>query len=245
LNSPTEAAPGDGQVNLARLVRNEAFAGDTGQLPYDTRRALVQLLSGPSVDGRRHAKLWSAVVRDETVIRSRLHDLFLELIVDRDQHVAFTRQVQHEDVEMPILLRRANLTFLETALLIYMRHKLTQADAQGERAVVARQELSDHLRVFERSNNVDRSKFDRNVEAAIEKAKKLSLLQLLRGASEERFEVSPTLKLLFPAEEIEALTRLYRAIGDASSAEDGSDARPSLAEHPADADGADEQGDSL
>lgn len=202
MSSPTESA---------------TFAGDTGQLSYDTRRVLVQLLSGPFVDGRRHARLWAALVRDESVIRSRLHELFLDIVVDRDQQVAFTRQIQDDNVEMPILLRRANLTFLETALLIYMRHRLTRAEAQGERAVVSREELADHLRVFERTNNVDRSRFDRHVEGAIEKAKKLSLLQLLRGSSEERFEVSPTLKLLFPAEEIEALARLYRAIGGAAS----------------------------
>ena len=166
------------------------------------------------------------------------------MVVDRDQQVAFTRQIQDDSVEMPILLRRANLPFLETALLIYMRHRLTRAEAQGERAVVSREELADHLRVFERTNNVDRFRFDRHVEVAIEKAKKLSLLQALRGASEERFEVSPTLKLLFPAEEIEALARLYRAIGAAAS-DGGSAAEDAPTAERADSDDDELAGDAL
>jgi hypothetical protein len=30
-----------------------SFLGDTGKLPLDTRRVLVQLLTGPLIDGRR------------------------------------------------------------------------------------------------------------------------------------------------------------------------------------------------
>ena len=30
------------------------FTGDVGELPLETRRVLVQLLAGPSIDARRH-----------------------------------------------------------------------------------------------------------------------------------------------------------------------------------------------
>ena len=33
------------------------YPGDTGELPLEARRLLVQLLSGPSLDGRRHGRL--------------------------------------------------------------------------------------------------------------------------------------------------------------------------------------------
>lgn len=188
-----------------------SFVGDTGQLPVDTRRVLVQLLLGPSLDARRQSKLWPVLLRDETVVRSRLHELFLELVIDHEQQVAFTRQVASEQVDVPILLRKATLTFLESALLLFLRQRLTQADAQGERAVVSLQEMQEHLGVFERAQNPDHARFERQMANAVEKAKKLSLLQRIRGG-DERYEVSPTLKLLFPAEEIQALTRTYAAI---------------------------------
>src|SRR5262245_47099512 len=88
------------------------YLGDCGQLPLETRRALVQLLAGPSLDARRHPKLWPVLVRDEAVVRSRLADLFLELVIDRDQQVAFTRQAVVGELEAPSLLRRLPLTFL-------------------------------------------------------------------------------------------------------------------------------------
>ncbi|MCK6425886.1 MAG: DUF4194 domain-containing protein [Burkholderiaceae bacterium] len=192
------------------------FAGDTGQLPLETRRALVQLLLGPSVDGHRQSKLWLVLLRDEAILRSRLHDLFLDLVVDREQKVAFTRQVVADDIDAPVLLRRASLTFLESALVLFLRQRLTQADAQGERAVVSKTEVVEHLRVFERDKNVDHARFERQMENALEKAKKLSLLHKLRGG-DERFEISPTLKLLFPAEEIQALAQSYTAIAQAGT----------------------------
>ena len=39
------------------------YLGDTGRLPLDARRALCQLLIGPSIDQLRHAKLWPALIR--------------------------------------------------------------------------------------------------------------------------------------------------------------------------------------
>ncbi|WP_019451997.1 DUF4194 domain-containing protein [Cupriavidus sp. BIS7] len=190
------------------------FLGDTGSLPIDTRRVLVQLLLGPSVDARRQTKLWPVLLRDETVIRSRMHELFLEVVIDHEQQVAFTRQVASEEIEVPILLRKASLTFLETALLLFLRQRLTQADAQGDRAVVSLSDMQEHLGVFERDNNPDHAKFGRQVVNAVDKAKKLSLLQRIRS-SDERYEVAPTLKLLFSAEEIQQLSRTYERLAQA------------------------------
>lgn len=185
------------------------FRLDTGQLPLDTRRALVQLLIGPALEERRHPKLWPILVRDEAVIRSRLCELFLELILDKELKVAFTRQADTGDLDYPILLRRAQLTFIDSVLLLYLRQRLSQAEARGERAVVAIDEMEDYLRTFERAASTDRAGFAKRVTAAIEKIKKHSILQKIR-ASEDRFEISPTLKLLFSAETIQELTRLYR-----------------------------------
>jgi hypothetical protein len=222
LNSSIEAvdAAGDdtasGNEAAADAERKEsaAFLGDTGSLSIDTRRVLVQLLLGPSVDAHRQSKLWPVLLRDEAVIRSRMHELFLEVVIDHEQQVAFTRQVASEELEVPILLRKASMTFLETALLLFLRQRLTQADAQGERAVVSLSDMQEHLGVFERDNNPDHAKFGRQVVNAVDKAKKLSLLQRIRS-SDERYEVAPTLKLLFSADEIQQLTRTYGQLAQA------------------------------
>ncbi len=192
------------------------FADDSGELPQETRRVLVQLLAGPSLDGRRHPKLWPVLVRDEGLIRRRLSELFLDLVMDIDLQVAFTRQADVGDLETPVLLRRAQLTFLDSIMLLHLRQRLTQADAQGERAVISVDEIIEHMSVYERSTNTDRAGFNKRIQASIEKIKTHSILQKIRS-SEDRFEISPTLKLLFSAEAIQALTRTYQrmAAGEA------------------------------
>jgi Domain of unknown function (DUF4194) len=130
MNSSTEESPAGHDLETRDETASEAsndgatFIGDTGVLPADTRRVLVQLLLGPSVDARRQSKLWPVLLRDESVIRSHMHELFLEVVIDYEQRVAFTRQVTSEQLDVPILLRKASLTFLESALLLFLRQRL-------------------------------------------------------------------------------------------------------------------------
>ncbi|MGD8570097.1 MAG: DUF4194 domain-containing protein [Gammaproteobacteria bacterium] len=200
---PEESPDDDSQVKPEAL-----YPGDTGALPEDARRVLVQLLSGPSIDGKRHSKLWPALLRYQDVLRSRLADLFLELIVDQDLEVAFTRQADTGELDAPRLLRRSTMTFLDSALMLYLRQLLTDADVQGQRAVVSAEEITEQLKLYEKSQSTDAAGFEKRINAAIEKARKNSILNAIRG-SENRYEISPTLKLLFSAEEIAALIKVY------------------------------------
>lgn len=188
---------------------NHLFLSDGGELPLEARRVLVQLLMGPSIDARRHSKLWSALIQNEAVIRSRLAELFLDLVIDRNIQIAFTRQADTGDLAAPSLLRRVQLTFIDSVLLLYLRQRLMQAESQGERAVVSTEEIMEHLSLYERAANTDRAGFIKRIEAAIEKIKKNNVLQRLHSAN-DRFEISPTLKLLFSADRINTLIRLYQ-----------------------------------
>lgn len=185
------------------------FLGDRGELPLETRRAIVQLLSGPSLEMRRHSRLWPVLLQDEDVIRRRLSELFLDLAIDREAGVAFTRQADTGDLEVPLLLRRSQLTFIDSIVLLKLRERLAHAEAHGERAVVSGAELVDELAVFQPAGSTDHAGFAKKVRASIEKYKDRSILQKIR-AEEDRYEVSPTLKLLFSADRIELLLKLYR-----------------------------------
>lgn len=203
------------------------FEGDTGAIKGETRRCLVALLSGPSVDGRRQPALWRILVRDRRLLQSRLHEMFLDMVVDTEQQVAFIRQVTSDDgIEIPILLRRQQLTFIDSTLVLFLRQRLTEADCADERAVVSKQDMTDHLSVFEKANNTDGARFDKQCGAAIEKCKQLNLIRPIR-ASDDRFEVSPTLKLLFGAEDIQALIGAYASLGAASPDDDTAEGAPS------------------
>lgn len=208
------------------------YPGDTGTLPAPARRVLVQLLNGPFVDAARQPHQWEALRRHRDVIRSRLADLFLEMVYDADAGVAFLRQADTGELDAPILMRRAPLTFLESALMLFLRRRLAEADVRGERAVVEREEMAEQLRLYSRAESTDAAGFEKRINAAIQKVKKNSLLSAVRG-SEGRFEISPTLKLLFGAEEIAALAERLRgltlmeapALPELMEEEDADDAR--------------------
>ncbi|MGE8213844.1 MAG: DUF4194 domain-containing protein [Stenotrophomonas sp.] len=192
------------------------FVGDTGSLPLEARRALCLLLAGPSVDAQRQPAQWAALLRNEDDLRSLLCELFLELVLDRDGGVAFTRQYDTAELDSPTLLRSAPLTFIESVLLLFLRQQLAEADTRGERAVVAEFQLVEAMSVYQKNVSTDQAGYGKRVAAAIAKMRENQLLSKLRG-SEDRYEVSPALKLLFSAEDVQALGEAYRQLREGDS----------------------------
>jgi len=192
------------------------FVGDTGSLPLEARRALCLLLAGPSVDAQRQPAQWAALLRNEDEVRSLLCELFLELVLDRDGGVAFTRQYDTAELDSPTLLRSAPLTFIESVLLLFLRQQLAEADTRGERAVVADFQLVEAMSIYQKNVSTDQAGYGKRVVAAIAKMRENQLLSKLRG-SEDRYEVSPALKLLFSAEDVQALGEAYRQLRDGDS----------------------------
>lgn len=192
-------------------ITDPLFFKDTGSLELEARRVLVKLLKGPSVDASRHPKLWQALLKYQRMIESRLSELFLQLIVDQDMQVAFCRQADTGDLEVPSLLRQTKVAFLGTVLLLYLRKRLTESSAKGERAIITAAEMGDHLRLFEKANSTDKAGFEKRINNGIEHCKKYAILQEMPGG-ETRYEISPTLKLLFSVEEIQGLQQRYQTI---------------------------------
>lgn len=94
MNSPIKTTI----VDVAKLATSSEghealFTNDQGNLPLEARRVLVQVLLGPAIDARRQTKLWPILLRYESIVRSRLHELFLELVIDRDQETSRSTSV--------------------------------------------------------------------------------------------------------------------------------------------------------
>ena len=92
------------------------FEDDQGQLLFEARKVLVNLLKGPLLDGSRTPDQWAVLVRDEALLRARLHELFLELVLDPLNKVAFTRPVDAEELEAPSSIRSCCCTFASNCL---------------------------------------------------------------------------------------------------------------------------------
>lgn len=203
--NPAGVDGGPGESEQVPLL----WPADTGSLAPSSRRALVQLLRGPYLSAARHGGLWAALLNDESVVRSRLADVYLDLVVDTDQQVAFVRNVEHDGLDAPRVVRTASLTFIDTAILLHLRQQLLSAGS-GERVIVGQDEVADHLMVYRGSGDTDPALFGKRVNASWDKLKKYGILAAT--STEGRFEVSPVLRLIFGPEQIAAVRSEYEKL---------------------------------
>lgn len=191
------------------------WPGDAGVLAENSRRALLELVKGPYLSGSKSPALWSAVIADEAAVRSRLNELFLELVLDRVGEFAFVRGVTTDALAVPRAVRSVSLTFLDTAMLLVLRQLLLSGEGEG-RVIVGRDEVFEQLLVY-RTADRDETDFAKRLNASWLKMKN-SLRVTHQAGAEDRVEISPVLRLIVDAEQIAAIGAEYRRIATGGSA---------------------------
>ncbi|MCT2006598.1 hypothetical protein FM125_09580 [Micrococcus lylae] len=184
------------------------WEGDLGTLGEQSRRALLELLKGPYLSGRRRPQLWQALVADEAVIRSRLHELFLDVVIDRQDEFAFTRRVDTDELTTPSALRTEAMSFLDTAMLLVLRGHLL-ASAGERRVVVGKQEIYEQLAVYREG---DDAAWAKRLNGSW--TRMLNRFNVLHKVEEDRAEISPVLKVVIGPEQAASFTELYRGIAE-------------------------------
>ena len=190
----------------AAVEQDALWHGDTGGLREQSRRALLQILKGPYLSGRQHPQLWAALSADEASIRSSLHDLFLELVIDPVDEFAFARKVRTTELELPSALRRETLSFLDTAMLLVLRQLLLAAVGE-HRVIIGQDEVYERLAVY---RDGDEATFLRNLNGSW--SRMLNRYRVLHSAGEDRVEVSPMVKFMIDDDMVRALTAEYRRL---------------------------------
>ncbi|MDX2357312.1 DUF4194 domain-containing protein [Dietzia sp. PP-33] len=206
------APPGDGPepTTDSAVDCDTLWPGDTGSLSFASRRALARLLTGPLVQAHRQPEIWAAVVSDEPALRSRLADVFLDLVLDHDAGIAFTRQVDTSgQVDVPAVLRTETLSHMDTVLLLHLRSELSVAQP-GERVIVDRTDVAEQIDVYRRVIDSDRARYTRKFDASWNRLKTYSLLTVTE--TEGRAEVSPVLRHLFDADVVAGIRDEYRTL---------------------------------
>lgn len=183
---------------------------DRGRLPEATRRVLVNLLQGPYLARVSHPNLWPALVGNEDLVRERLGDLFLDLVLDQETGVAFIRPMTDEEARLPRTIRSMPLTFVDTILLLFLRERLLRSG--GGRVFVGRDEIDEHLEVYRSADDTNLAQYGKRVNASVAKLKDNSILRSTR--EDDRFEISPVLGLVFDAEVVRAVTAELRGLAD-------------------------------
>lgn len=184
------------------------WRGDTGLLHELSRRALLRLLQGPYLSGAANPQLWAALVADERVIRSRLHDLYLELVIDHVDEFAFTRKVRTTEVDVPQALRSERLSFADTVMLLVLRQLLLSA-AGERRVIVGQEEVFERLAVYRDGDEVT---YQRGLNAAWNRMK--NRFRVLHDVGDERVEISPIVKFLVDEDQVRALTEVFSRLAE-------------------------------
>jgi hypothetical protein len=193
------------------------------QLPTAARRALTTLLVNRFITRSRYRSAWDALLAYENEIRERLTDMYLLLVVDKDNEVAFKRQDPAEDA--PRLLRRDKpLPRDASLLLIHLRKEHTYTDATDDPVMITRAQVAEFLRPFRDSGDGDEARFERRVEAAIRAVTDLKLLTPDPDA-DYLFTVSPAVVPLIGADEVMRMERYFVQAAAAAGGTDDSEDR--------------------
>ena len=234
---PFSVTPRDTFVDGAAL-----FPGDTGVLPMKVRQALVKLLKGPYVDGGRDEKLWTTLLDNQLILRSRLSELFLTLQLDHERKIAVLRPVDPEAIggssRSSILRQQRALSRVETIVLLRLRLLLDRHVTAQTDPTITRAEIADLVAHYQPAGQQDALRDSDVVTRAITKL--LARQLLLTTGLDDVYTISNALPLALPFEnigdipaQIEALVAatadptgtepLIELDGDAGTEEDDSD----------------------
>lgn len=203
-------------------MNDQLWEGDTGTLTFGSRKALVQLLKGPMVNALQHVEVWRAITTDQDALNAVLNNLFLELVLDEDAGVAFTRPANGgQDVlvgnnkteAMPKVLRTETLSHFDTLIILILRQELTMAPP-GERVIVDREEIREQVLLYRVDEERDEAKLAKRFDAAFRRIVDYSLAR--KTETPERFEVSPALRQIFDADTVAGVRAEYEKFNTAA-----------------------------
>lgn len=198
------------------LGPDQLWRTDAGTLSAASRRALVRLLQGPLVRADQQPEVWKTILSDETELRSRLSDVFLDLILDEASGIAFTRMVDaDESVSVPKVLRAVSLNHMDTVVLLHLRTELAMAQP-GERVIVDNEEVFEALEMYRGSSDRDEKKYRTRFDASFKRIGEYNLISTTE--TDGRFEVSPVLKSIFDPDIVAGIRDEYLAMSGGADA---------------------------
>jgi hypothetical protein len=218
---PFTVSPRDTFVDGAAL-----FPGDTGVLSMKVRQALVKLLKGPYIDGGRDEKLWTVLLDNQMILRSRLSELFLTLQLDHERKIAVLRPVDPEAIgggaRSSILRQQRALSRVETIVLLRLRLLLDRHVTAQTDPTITREEITDLVAHYQPAGQQDALRDADVVTRAITKL--LARQLLLPTGLEDVYTISNALPLALPFENIGDIPAHIEALVAASTDPTGTEA---------------------
>jgi hypothetical protein len=175
---------------------------------------LIALLKGVLYSDRS-SQLWRDLLNLQGGARDHLRLLGLELVIDEAEGYAYLRQSQVEDPdasEAPRrLIPRRPLSYPVSLLLVLLRKRLAQHDAQGgdTKLVLTREQIIEMLRVF-LAQGSNEAKLEDQIERHIDRVVELGFLREIQEGNSALFEVRRILRAFVNADWLAELESTYR-----------------------------------
>jgi len=181
----------------------QLFAGDTGTLDADVRRVLVRLLQRRFLVAERNRAQWRTLLENQQVVESRLHDLFVHLVVDHDRGVAYKRQVRSAELDVPVLLRDEPYSRAETLVLVHLRTVFQRERGAGEASVrVDVEELESTALTYFDPDDTNVATHQREIRAGIARLAKDGIIE---EESAGRFRITSLVEIVLTNERLAEL----------------------------------------
>ena len=190
----------------------ELFAGDTGTLDADVRRVLVRLLQRRFLVSDRNPAQWRTLLENQQVVESRLHDLYVHLVVDHERGVAYKRQVRSAELDVPVLLRDEAYSRAETLVLVHLRTVFQRERGAGETSArVDVEEIEATALTYFDPDDTNVATHQREIRAAVARLAKDGIVD---EESEGRFRVTPLVEVVLSNERLAELRDWLRERAD-------------------------------
>ncbi|MCT2581744.1 DUF4194 domain-containing protein [Actinophytocola gossypii] len=193
----------------------ELFAGDAGTLDADVRRVLVQLLRRKFLLAEKYPAQWRTLQENQQIIESRLHDLFVRLVVDHDRGIAYKQQVRSAELDVPILLKDDPYNRAETLVLVHLRTVFQRESGTGETSArVDIEELEQTVLTYFDPEDHNLARGQRDIRKAIER---LATEGLITEESAGRYRITPLVEVVLSTEKLTELNQWLRERNEVTS----------------------------
>ncbi|RFS83488.1 DUF4194 domain-containing protein [Actinomadura spongiicola] len=187
---------------------SELFAGDTGTLDVDVRRVLVRLLKRRFLLAEKNQAQWRTLLENQQIIESRLHDLFVRLVVDHDRGIAYKQQVRSAELDVPILLKDDPYNRAETLVLVHLRTVYQRERGTGETSArVDIEELEQTVLTYFDPDDNNLARGQREIRNAVQR---LVTDGLLVEESAGRYRITPLVEVVLSTEKLAELNQWLR-----------------------------------
>lgn len=193
----------------------ELFAGDAGTLDADVRRVLVQLLRRNFLLAEKNPAQWRTLLENQQILESRLHDMFVRLVVDHDRGVAYKQQVRSVELDVPILLKDDLYSRAETLVLVHLRTVFQRERGTGETSArVDVEELEQTVLTYFDPNDHNQARGQQEVRKAVER---LVTEGLLTEESAGRYRITPMVEVVLSTAKLSELEQWLRGRNEATA----------------------------